>query len=192
LPKAYWYYWAAFIPSVGTEWSIGAWGADYLVDVAGTSEGSAAFLMTAFFGAMLGGRLLGGKVVSVVNPFSLLLGTTVVGLAGILLFWGTTSVLPVVGALLIAGLGISMQFPMLLTMAIGTAADRTEVAAARVSIAAGGSVIVAPLTLGAVADQVGIRSAFGMVPGLFLLVVVFAALGRRADRAGRSASSSKS
>ena len=42
--------------------------------------------------------------------------------------------------------------------------------------------IVAPLTLGAVADQVGIRSAFSLVPALLVFVVLFAALGRRSSR----------
>ena len=48
-----------------------------------------------------------------------------------------------------------------LSLAIGIVPDRAEVAAARIAIAAGVSVIAAPLTLGAVADQVGIRAAFG-------------------------------
>ena len=62
LPGSYWLFWAAFIPAVGAEWSVGAWGADYLVDVAGTTEGAASLLMSAFFGAMVLGRLVGGRV----------------------------------------------------------------------------------------------------------------------------------
>jgi fucose permease len=181
LPSSYWLYWAGFIPAVGAEWSVGAWGADYLVDVADTSKGSAALLMTAFFGAMLAGRLLGGRVADVIKPFRLLMSTTAVGLAGIILFWGSETTAPVVAGLLLSGLGFSMQFPMLMSLALGVASERSDLAAARVSIAAGGSVIVAPLTLGVIADQVGIRAAFGIAPGLLVLVVVLAALGRRAE-----------
>ena len=180
LPRVYWLFWLAFIPSVGSEWCIGAWGADYLVDVARTSEGSASFLMTAFFGAMVSGRFIGAKVARRVTPLPLLLATTATGLGGVFLFWASESVLPVVCGLLIAGLGISMQFPMLLSLALETAHDRVDMAAARVSIAAGGSVIVAPLTLGAIADQAGIRAAFGLVPALLVFVALFAALGHRA------------
>ena len=186
LPAAYWFFWAAFIPAVGAEWSVGAWGAGYLVDIAGTTEGSASFLMTSFFGAMVVGRFIGGRLARVVGSFPLLLGTATIGLGGILLFWGSQSALPVVFGLFITGLGISMLFPMLLTLAMDTAADRTDTAAARVSIAGGGSVVVAPLTLGALADAAGIRVAFAIVPGMFLLVVLLASLGRRADAAGRS------
>ena len=192
LPGAYWLFWAAFIPSVGAEWSLGAWGAGYLVDVAGTTEGAASLLMTFFFGAMVAGRLLGGRVARTVRPLPLLVGTSMVALGGFLIFWGSQSAVPVVCGMLISGLGISMQFPMLLSLAIGTAPDRANAAAARVSIASGSSVLVAPLLLGTIADQAGIRAAFGIVPALFLLVVLLAVLGRRVDVAGAGRSAAPS
>ena len=183
LPATYWWFWAAFIPAVGAEWSVGAWGADYLVDVAGTTEGSASFLMSAFFGAMVIGRFIGGKVAAVVSPFVLLLGATSVGLVGTILFWVSDPLAWVVAGLFIAGLGISMLFPMLLSLGIGVAQDHADIASARVSIAAGGSVLVAPLTLGVLADQAGIRSAFAMVPTLLVFLVVLAAIGHRMEAA---------
>jgi predicted MFS family arabinose efflux permease len=179
LPPAYWVFWAALFPSVGAEWSIGAWGAGYLVDVAGTSEGTASFLMTAFFGAMVTGRVLGGRLARTVEPFPLVLAAAGIGLCGILLLWGSTAPLPVVIGLFVTGLGTSMLFPMLLSLAIAVAPDRSDTATARVSIAAGGSVMVAPVILGAIADQAGIRAAFGVVPGLFVAVALLAAAGRR-------------
>jgi MFS family permease len=185
LPAPYWFFWAALIPSVGAEWSVGAWGAGYLVDVANTSEGAASFLMTAFFGAMVIGRVIGGRLARRVEPFPLVLGAAGVGLGGILALWAATEALPIVVGLFVTGLGIAMLFPMLLSLALGVAADRSDAATARVSIAAGSSVVVAPLTLGAIADQAGIRTAFGIVPGLFAGVVLAAVLGRRA--AARSA-----
>ena len=190
LPGSYWLFWAAFIPAVGAEWSVGAWGADYLVDVAGTTEGAASLLMSAFFGAMVLGRLVGGRVARSLSPFPLLLSAATLGLSGVLLFWGSESLPLVVAGLFVSGLGISMLFPMLLSLAIGIAPDHADMAAARVSIAAGGSVIVAPLTLGALADQVGIRPAFAMVPVLVVFVVVFAALGHRVTRAHGTSSAS--
>jgi len=183
LPATYWLFWAALIPSVAAEWSIGAWGAGYLVDVAGTSEGLASFLMTAFFGAMVAGRFTGSRLARSVRPFPLLLGAAAVGLGGFLTLWAFRSVFPAVVGLLVAGLGISMLFPLLLTLALGTASDRVDVAAARVAIAAGGATLLAPLTVGAIADRAGIRAALGIVPGLFLLVVVLAALGCRSQAA---------
>ncbi len=183
LPSPYWFFWLAFIPAVGAEWCVGAWGADYLVTVAGTAKGIASFLMSAFFGAMVLGRFLGGRLARGIRPLSLLLGTTAIGFLGTLVLRGSSTLPGIVVGLFLAGLGISMLFPMLLALAIGTAPDRSDIAAARIAIAAGGSVIVAPLTLGVLADQVGIRSAFSMVPGLLVFVALFAALGRRSSRA---------
>jgi predicted MFS family arabinose efflux permease len=185
LPGTYWWFWAAFIPAVGAEWSVGAWGADYLVEVAGTSEGSASFLMSAFFGAMVLGRLIGSKIAGVVSPFMLLLGASAVGLGGTLLFWVSDALVPVVAGLFVGGLGISMLFPMLLSQGIGIAPGHADIAAARVSIAAGGSVLVSPLTLGVIADQVGIRDAFAMVPVLLVLVAALAAIGHQMEAARR-------
>jgi hypothetical protein len=178
-------YWAAFVPAVAAEWAFGAWGAGYLVDVAGTTEAAASLLMTSFFGAMLVGRLVGGLVARNVRAEPLLLGAAAIGLAGTLLFRSSSSVLPVVIGLLVAGLGISMLYPMLLTLAIGAASDRADVAAARVFVTAGGAVMLAPLTLGAIADRADITAAFGVVTWLFGLLAHLVVLGARVgDRAG--------
>jgi MFS family permease len=180
LPRPYWFFWAAFIPAVGAEWSLGAWGADYLVDVAGNTKGTAAFLMGAFFGAMVVGRFLGSRVARRVAPLPLLIGTTVLGLSGFLAFWGSVATVPVVIGLLLSGLGISMQFPMILSLALEAAPGRANSAAARLNISSGGAVLVAPLILGAIADQSSIRAAFGIVPALFFILVLLVVLGHRA------------
>ena len=181
LPGAYWLFWAAIIPAVGAEWSLGAWGAGYLVDVSGVSEGAASFLMTSFFGAMVAGRVAGARLARRGRPFGLLLGAAALGLGGVCLLWASTWAGPVVAGLFVAGLGISMLFPMLLSLAVETAPERSDTATARVSIAAGSSVLVTPLVLGTIADQAGIRIAFGVVPGLCVAVAAMAALGRRAS-----------
>ena len=45
--------------------------------------------------------------------------------------------------------------------------------------------LVAPVTLGAVADQAGIRAAFGLVPALLAVLVVLAPIGWRTGAADR-------
>jgi MFS family permease len=185
LPRAYWWFWAGLLPAVGAEWSVAAWGASYLVDVGGTSEGVASVLMTSFFGTMALGRFLTSRLARHVAPLPLLLIAAAVGLGGLLTFWLVETATPIVVGLLLIGLGISALFPMLLTMAMSTAPDRSETAAARVSIAAGTAVIVAPLTLGFVADQSSLQTAFGFVPGLLVIVAALALAGefvaRRTD-----------
>lgn len=186
LPRPYWFFWAAFVPAVGAEWSIGAWGAGYLVDLIGTTTAAAALLMVSFFGAIALGRFLGARVALRVPPFGLLVGSSVVALSGFLVIVGSSEVRPVVGGLFLAGLGISVSFPLLLTMAMDTVPHRPDEASARTFISAGASVATAPLALGVLADGVGLRAAFWLVPALLLLLIALAAAGRRASvaRAG--------
>ena len=182
LPRAYWFFWAAFIPSVGAEWSIGAWGAGYLVDLVGTSAGAAALLMVSFFGAIALGRVIGARLAGRVRPFGLLVGATTVALGGFLVIVGSAQVAPVVVGLFVAGLGISVGFPLLLTMAMDTVPHRPDEASARTFISAGASVAIAPLVLGALADRFGLRPAFWIVPLLLLTLVLLAGGGHQAAR----------
>ena len=182
LPRPYWFFWAAFIPSVGAEWSIGAWGAGYLVDLVGTTTAAAALLMVSFFGAIALGRFIGARIALRVAPFGLLIASAAVALVGFLVIVGSTAVVPVVAGLFLAGLGISVSFPLLLTMAMGTVPHRPDEASARTFISAGASVATAPLALGVLADRVGLRTAFWLVPALLCLLVLLAAAGRKASR----------
>ncbi len=180
LPRGYWLFWAAVVPAVGAEWSVGAWGAGYLVDVAGTTEGSASVLMTAYFGAIATGRLIGSRLARRFEPLPLLLGSVVLGFCGILGFWLSNTTPWVVAGLFVTGLGVSVVFPMLLTLAVATAPERSDAASARISISAGAAVLVAPVSLGAIADASGIQVAFATVPGLFVIIAAFAIAGHRA------------
>jgi fucose permease len=73
-----------------------------------------------------------------------------------------------------------MQFPMILSLCLESAGTQSDAAAARLNISAGGAVLTAPLTLGALAGQAGIRAAFGLVPALFFVLALLATLGSRA------------
>jgi MFS family permease len=187
LPRPYWIYWAGLIPAVGAEWSIGAWGAGFLVDEADATEAQAALLMTVFFGAMVVGRAVGARIARTTRPPVVLATSIGVATAGALLLLVAESALAAVLGLLIAGLGLSMLFPMLLALAMSTAPGRADAASARAFIAGGSAVLVAPVTLGAVADQAGIRAAFGLVPALLGVLALLAVVGWRTG-AGASVS----
>jgi MFS family permease len=187
LPRSYWIYWAALIPAVGAEWSIGAWGAGFLVEVVDTTEAAAALLMTGFFGAMVAGRAIGARIARKADASVMLSASIGVGAAGALLLLIANSALTAVLGMLIAGLGISMLFPMLLALAMSTAPGRADAASARAFIAGGSAVLVAPVTLGAIADQAGIRAAFGLVPALLGVLALLAAVGWRTGAGSRVA-----
>ena len=64
------------------------------------------------------------------------------------------------------GLGIAPLYPLTIGFAIGAAGAEGDAASARFMMAVGVAVISAPVLLGAVADEVGLRSAQLVLPAL--------------------------
>ncbi len=70
-----------------------------------------------------------------------------------------------------AGLGVANLFPLAMTAAVSAAPDQPDAASARVSLALGASVLLAPFALGSLADRAGIRGAYAIVPPLLALAI---------------------
>ena len=180
LPPRYWALWALVALGVAAEWCVAYWGADFLADGTGLTRPAAATSLTAFFAAMLLGRIVSSRLARVLPPTTLLAATLGLALVGFPLFWFSPgSILTLVG-LFVTGLGIGGVYPLGISAAIATVPANTDTAAARLAIGGGGAILVAPFILGALADRIGISSAFAIVFPM-LLGALFLALvaGRR-------------
>ena len=71
----------------------------------------------------------------------------------------------------VAGLGIANLYPLTLSIAVGMAADQSNQASARASLAVGTALLGVPLFLGWLSDQIGIQTAYGIVIVLALLAL---------------------
>lgn len=185
LPKAYWAYWTVVTLVVSVEWCLIFWGADYLVEKIGLSEVNAATMMSVFFGAMVLGRIIGSRLSRTVASPTLLLSA--IGIAGIGfgLFWlASFGPLNITG-LFFAGLGVANTFPLTLAVAVSVGAHRNDAASARIALASGLAILISPLVLGWVADQLDLQNAFSMVAGLLLAAAVVTFLTNRLTRAHR-------
>lgn len=93
---------------------------------------------------------------------------------GFLIFWMTGSILLGEIGLFLTGLGVASLYPMILSLAIGSAGNNTVQAGARATLASGTAILALPLVLGRLADVVGIRPAYGVVVilllGVFLII----------------------
>lgn len=179
LPQLFWVYWLAVVLCVAVEWSVVAWGADFLVEVGGLRKANASLVMTLFFLAMMLGRAVGSRLTRRRETVRLLFTAMGVGLAGFLAFWvGTVPVLIIPG-LFVAGLGVANLFPFLLAITVSTAADQADVASSRLTLGAGLAILIAPQLLGSLADQTGIQAAYGLVFGLFALAAGVVTAARR-------------
>ena len=185
LPPLYWAFWALVALGVASEWCVGYWGADFLADGTGLTRPAAATSLTAFFAAMLVGRIASSRLARTLPPAVLLAVTLFVALLGFPLFWFSPGTLLSLAGLFLTGLGIGGVYPLGVSAAIAAAPGNTDAAAARLAIGGGGAILVAPFVLGALADRVGIGTAFGIVVPMLLAALSLALI---AGRRGRQAS----
>ncbi|MFN8592562.1 MAG: MFS transporter [Thermomicrobiales bacterium] len=163
LPRAYWAFWAAVVLSVCVEFSLIFWGADFLV-AAGLATTTAATTVSLFLWGMVVGRIVGRGLGERIPPERLVIVALTVAAAGFLVYWLAPSAMTTVVGLFVAGLGVANLFPLIASLAMGVAPSGSNEAAARISFASGSAILLAPLLLGALADAVGIRLAYSVVP----------------------------
>jgi fucose permease len=182
LPPLYWAFWTLVALGVASEWCVGYWGADFLADGTGLTRPAAATSLTAFFAAMLVGRIASSRLARTRAPAILLAMTLFVALLGFPLFWLSPGTLLVLAGLFLTGLGIGGVYPLGVSAAIAAAPGNTDAAAARLAIGGGGAILVAPFVLGALADRVGIGTAFGIVVPMLLAALSLALIAGRRGR----------
>ncbi len=182
LPPLYWIYWAVVFLVVSVEWCVIFWGADFLENNVGLSRVTAATLMSVFFLAMVIGRFVGSRLtrvraVTVLLPLALL-----IALLGFFPFWLAPLPAVNIAGLFVAGLGVANLFPFTLSALYGVIQPhQLEQAGGRVALSSGSAILFIPQVLGTLADQAGIKAAYGVVAVFLLLALVMITLaGRRA------------
>ena len=180
LPRLFWLYWIAIFLGVSVEFCMVFWSADYVQQVFGMIKADAAQAVSLFLGAMILGRVLSSRLVQRLHlPLRAVQGSTravvtasiLIAAVGFLIFWkGQSSAVGLIG-LFITGLGVASLYPLLLSLAIGSANGNTVQAGARATLASGTAILALPLALGRLADMIGIRCAYGIV--VILLISIF-------------------
>jgi MFS family permease len=179
LGRSFWFLGALCGAAVGAELCAVFYGPSILQQN-GVTAGEAAGLMIIFASGELIGRLVGSRLVR--RPararylFYVALGVSIVGFA----FLSTAGNLStaVVG-LFIVGLGVANLFPLALSLAVSAAPGRTDDATALAQLVVGASLILAPLSLGALADRVGVVRAYAMQLALLVLSALLLWFSRR-------------
>lgn len=173
---------ALVFTGVVLEWSVSYWGATYLREVTALAEATAVSAMFLFFGAMLVGRVVSGVLVRRTDPLRLLATGLVVAAAGLGLNAVSTVPAVALAGLVLLGLGVAVQFPLGLTLAVAGAPARAPVVSSRCIVTGSTAVLLGPLLVGQLADAVGLRAALLLLP-----VVVLAAGALAARYAGQRA-----
>lgn len=181
LPLIFWLYWLLLFLCVAIEWCVLFWAAEFLV-VRGFAAADAAAAVSVFLGAMLIGRGVGSVLARRVGALPLLAAALTTTLIGFPLFWlAPASALHLIG-LFVTGLGVANLYPFGLSVAMSTVPRQADLASARLVLSSSLATLILPIALGSLADIVGIRTAYGIVPLLVALAVVLLAGARRTAR----------
>jgi fucose permease len=180
LPGVFWIAATMLFCTTAAEWCINAWGATFVEDAAEVSTDTAVALMAGYFGGVLVGRTLGSRLARRHDPARLLALALAVTAAGFAILWPSTGPGQALAGLSLLGLGLGNLFPMGLSVTVGLAPDRAVLASGRAVAMTSFAVLLAPLTVGALADATSLKAALGVVPVVLALAAAGLTLVRRA------------
>lgn len=117
------------------------------------------------------GRFFGGRVMHKLSLDHQLTAVLLLQLFSFFGIWLSHNLAISLVALLLNGLGISMQFALTSLRLISHSQGRPELAIGKSSLAAGIAIGGAPFLLGVLGDSFGISRAYMMVPVLILIAI---------------------
>jgi MFS family permease len=172
LSPAYWAYWALLFAGCGLEFCILFWAPSYLEHIIGFEPAAAATAAAGFPLGMLIGRVALRTLVARIALRRLLIAALAIVSAGFVLYWGVDWPPAQVAGVFVIGLGIAPLYPLSTDFAVGAAPQAKDLAAMRLAIAFGLALLLAPIALGALADEAGLGPAHLAFPGLIVLACI--------------------
>jgi MFS family permease len=179
LPGVFWIAAAMLFCTTAAEWCITAWGATFVEDAAAMSTDTAVAMMAGYFVGVVAGRTLGSRLARRHDPARLLGFALALGAAGFAILWPSATPAQALAGLTLLGIGFGNLFPMGLAVTVGLAPERAALASGRAVAVTSFAVLLAPLTVGTLADATSLTAALGVVPVVLVLAAVALVLVRR-------------
>lgn len=179
-PSFYWSIVTLFL-FLSVEFTLTLWSSDILRERGGFESGAAAASVAAVTGGIFIGRIVGSRVAEYFPVDRILSGAVLTTMLGWLVVWlSTTGYLMLIG-LLISGIGVSVFWPIGVSRVVLASGGQSDRASALSAVAGGTAGGVGPFLLGALADSVGVHSAFLVLPialGLGFLLMLLKPVSR--------------
>jgi fucose permease len=182
LPGVFWIAAVMLFCTTAAEWCITAWGATFVEDAAGVSTDTAVAVMAGYFAGVLAGRTLGSRLTRRHDPARLLAAALAVAAAGFAILWPAAAPAQALLGLTLLGIGLGNLFPMGISVTVALAPERAALASGRAVAVTSFAVLLAPLTVGTLADATSLETALGVVP--VVVAVAAAALTLMRPRRG--------
>ena len=181
LPAAFWVAATMLFCTTAVEWCIAAWGASFVEDAASISADAAVSVMVGYFGGVVVGRVAGSALTRGHSPHRLLAMALVVTAGGFAILWPSSSSLQALLGLTVLGVGIGNLFPLGLSVTVSLAPERAQLASSRAVFMTSFAVLLAPLTVGTLADATSLTAALAVVPVALALAATCLTLVTRAQ-----------
>jgi MFS family permease len=181
LPGVFWIAAAMLFCTTAAEWCITAWGATFVEGATRVSADTAIELMAGYFGGVVAGRTLGSRLARTHDPALLLAFALAVTAAGFGILWPSAAPAQALVGLSLLGIGLGNLFPLGISVTVALAPGRAALASGRAVATTSFAVLLAPLTVGALADATSLTTALGVVPVALVLAAAGLTLVRRAS-----------
>jgi predicted MFS family arabinose efflux permease len=158
-----WLFCVLIIAQSAFEWCYGYLGAEFMNKAGGLSKSAAAAAMIFYYAGLVLGRMLLLQAVRRFTSLQLLLTSFATASIGFLLLAAAPTTLAKCSGLFCSGLGISLTFPMISSLAAASFPQATDWILSRIYTAGGLAVAVAPFVIGTLGDAVGIGTSFWVV-----------------------------
>ena len=169
--KSFWLAAAILFFYVSTEYAINGWLVTYFQDIGVLSDNVAQMMSSLLWLVMFIGRMIGAAIVGKVSRKTLLTIDGVGLVAFFLLVFFSRSEMPIF--LGIAGVGLFQATIYTTAMAVGTEAVRgNDLGVSWMILAGSAGGILAPATVGFVAERAGIQAGMGVVVATTILLLV--------------------
>ena len=190
LPAAFWVATGMMFCTISAEWCITSWGASFVQQAAHVSVDTGVSLMIGYFGGVVVGRTTGARLARSYAPHKLLAIALAITAAGFAILWPSTAPVPALAGLAVLGVGLGNLFPLGLSVTVALAPGRAQLASGRAVMVGSAAVLLAPLSVGSLADATSLTAALAVVPVMLVLAAVgLTAVSRGQARRLRASSS---
>ena len=165
----FWLAWWLIVLVVSVEFAIVFWASTLVERQVGISLADATIVATAFYAGMATTRVaISFDALGRRDPMGLMRFGLVVVFVGSLLAWASGDVLMAAVGIYLGGVGTGFQYPLGVSVALALVPRLGDRASARLILASGMAILVAPFVLGLAADAVGVSGAWLLIPTVCL------------------------
>lgn len=173
LPRSFWTAWIVVILVIGAEFAVIFWSSSLVERRSGVSLAEATLGISAFVAGIIAGRMaLSSHAISGRDPVLMLRVAVVLAIVGMLLPWASTSYEVAMIGMFVTGIGVGALYPVAASITLATAPGHARVISGRLVLASGLAILIAPFILGIAAELVGVVTAWLLVPGVCLVVLL--------------------